>query len=230
MKAFLGQLSLKYIGPKIWSDIPKNLKCLWPYSFEKQYKNVLLSRQNSCWFSFHLLVTLYYFDAPLFLYIFYLYSCSPHAPVHKHVFLSLSCCFVCLFISDLDSMHFVTYIFLLCMWNVFNQNLICSGNRAGWKLDPRGLSPTLCDSNMSEHNHQFAKPGACFYIFLNTKLISALCCCCSCCIHVTSWFESRKCMNKPLPRSCLACFAIFDHSVVTRPTLRRARLGDACNN
>jgi len=30
MKTFLGQLSLKYIGPKIWSDIPENLKSLSP--------------------------------------------------------------------------------------------------------------------------------------------------------------------------------------------------------
>jgi len=29
----------------------------------------------------------------------------------------------------------------------------------GWlgELDPLGLLPTLCDSNMLEHNHQFAK-------------------------------------------------------------------------
>jgi len=44
----LGQLSLKYIGPKIWSDIPENLKYFSPYSFGKQYENVLSSWQNSC--------------------------------------------------------------------------------------------------------------------------------------------------------------------------------------
>jgi len=38
MKTSLGQLSLKYVGPKIWSDIPENLKSLSPYSFGKQYK------------------------------------------------------------------------------------------------------------------------------------------------------------------------------------------------
>ena len=42
---------------KIRSDIPGNLKSFPPYSFAKQYKNVLLSRQNSCWFSFCMLVT-----------------------------------------------------------------------------------------------------------------------------------------------------------------------------
>jgi len=49
MKTSLGQLSLKYIGPKIWSNIPENLKSS-PYSFGKQYKSVLLlvSCQNSC--------------------------------------------------------------------------------------------------------------------------------------------------------------------------------------
>jgi len=42
MKSSLGQLSLKYIGLKVWSNIPENLKSSSPYSFGKQYKNVLL--------------------------------------------------------------------------------------------------------------------------------------------------------------------------------------------
>jgi len=46
MKTSPGQLSLKYIGSKIWSNIPENLKSF--SSFAKQYKNVLLSFQNSC--------------------------------------------------------------------------------------------------------------------------------------------------------------------------------------
>jgi len=57
MKTTLGQLSLKYIGPKIWSNIPENLKLSWLYSFGKKYKKVLLSCQNSCWSSFYMLVT-----------------------------------------------------------------------------------------------------------------------------------------------------------------------------
>ena len=57
MKTSLGQLSLKYIGPRIWSNIPENLKSLRPYSFAKQYKNVLLSWKNSCWLSFYMLIT-----------------------------------------------------------------------------------------------------------------------------------------------------------------------------
>jgi len=48
METSLDQLSLKYIGPKIWSDILENLKSLSPYSFGKQYKNVMRSCQNFC--------------------------------------------------------------------------------------------------------------------------------------------------------------------------------------
>jgi len=38
MNTSLGQLSLKYIGPKIWSNIPEKLKSSSPYSFGKKYK------------------------------------------------------------------------------------------------------------------------------------------------------------------------------------------------
>jgi len=47
MKTSLGQLSLKYIGPKIWSNIPEKLKSSLPYSYGKKYKKVLLSCQTS---------------------------------------------------------------------------------------------------------------------------------------------------------------------------------------
>ena len=67
MKTSLGQLSLKYIGPKIWSNIPEKLKSSSPYSFGKKYKKVLLSCQTSCWSSFYMLVT--------FCLILFLYSC-----------------------------------------------------------------------------------------------------------------------------------------------------------
>jgi len=53
MKTSLGQLSLKYIGSKIWSNIPEKLKLSSPYSFGKKYKKVLLSCQTSCWSSFY---------------------------------------------------------------------------------------------------------------------------------------------------------------------------------
>jgi len=48
MNTSLGQLSLKYIGPKIWSNISEKLKSSSPYSFGKKYKKVLLSCQTSC--------------------------------------------------------------------------------------------------------------------------------------------------------------------------------------
>ena len=67
MKTSLGQLSLKYIGLKIWSNIPEKLKSSSPYSFGKKYKKVLQSCQTSCWSSFYMLVT--------FCLIFVLYSC-----------------------------------------------------------------------------------------------------------------------------------------------------------
>jgi len=38
MKTSLGQLSLKYIGPKIWSNIPENLISS-RYSFGNKYKS-----------------------------------------------------------------------------------------------------------------------------------------------------------------------------------------------
>jgi len=78
LKTSLGQLSLKYIGPKIWSDIPENLKSSSPYSFGKQYKNVLLSCENSCWSLFYVLVT---FCNTVLMPRFspiYLYICWPH--------------------------------------------------------------------------------------------------------------------------------------------------------
>ena len=42
----LGQVSPKYIGPKIWSNIPEKLKSSSPYSFGKKYEKVLLSCQT----------------------------------------------------------------------------------------------------------------------------------------------------------------------------------------
>jgi len=55
MKTPLGQLSLKYIGPKIWSNITEKLKSSSPYSFGKKYKSPAI--------------------LPDFLLIFVLYAC-----------------------------------------------------------------------------------------------------------------------------------------------------------
>ena len=57
MKTSLGQLSLKCIGPKIWSNILEYLKSSPPYSFGKKYEKVLLSCPNFCCSSFYMLVT-----------------------------------------------------------------------------------------------------------------------------------------------------------------------------
>ena len=56
MKTSLGQPSLKYIGPKIWSNIPEKLKSPSPYFFGKKYK-------KSCYLAIN------------FLLIFVLYAC-----------------------------------------------------------------------------------------------------------------------------------------------------------
>jgi len=79
--------------------------------------------------------------------------------------------------------------------------------KAGWDLDPGGLSPTL----VSLYFHPwlyFHKPLFIYilyfhlmfiYIFINMKSICDLWCfcICPCCIRVISWFESPKRMNKP---------------------------------
>jgi len=110
MKTCLVQLSLKHIGLKIWSNIPENLKSFSPYSFGKQCKNVLLSCQNSCWFSFCMLV--------IFCNIVLMpQSASYHLGlqlltpplVHRHAFHTL---FLSCFFAYFTSMHFVTFLLL----------------------------------------------------------------------------------------------------------------------
>ena len=91
MKTSLGQLALKYVGPKIWSDIPENLKLSSPYSFGKKYKKILLSCQTSCWSSFYMLVTFYNIALmPLFS----LLSTSTVTHAFPHCF---CCCFYAYF-------------------------------------------------------------------------------------------------------------------------------------
>ena len=89
-----GSVSLKYIGPKIWSNIPEKLKSSSPYSSGKKYKKVLLSCQTSCWSSFYMLVT---FCNIALMPLFSLLSTSivTHpTPVHRHAFPH---CFLLLF-------------------------------------------------------------------------------------------------------------------------------------
>ena len=101
MKTTLGQLSLKYIGPKIWSN--KNWNRLRLIHLAKNIK-VLLSCQTSCWSSFYMLVTFclifvlyachilqYCADATIFPPI-YLYSYSPHPQHIGMLFPTVFCC------------------------------------------------------------------------------------------------------------------------------------------
>ena len=53
------------------------------------------------------------------------------------------CCFYIYFTWRWFDDFYYFYYFLL---NVLNQNFVCASSRAGWELDPGGLSPTLCDS------------------------------------------------------------------------------------
>jgi len=86
---------LKYIGPKIWSNILEKLKSSSPYSFGKTYKKVLLSCQTSWWSSFYILVP---FCNIALMPLFSLLSTSivTHpTPVHRHAFPH---CFLLLFL------------------------------------------------------------------------------------------------------------------------------------
>ena len=111
----------------------------------KQYKNALLSRQKSCWFSFYMLVTFCNIVLmPLFSLLLLPLQLLTPRPVHRHAFLPLFlCCCFCLFY--LTSIRCILLHFLLLVKRL-QLIFVCASNRAGWELDPGGLSPTLCDS------------------------------------------------------------------------------------
>ena len=104
MKISLGQLSLKYIGPKIWSNIPEKLKSTSHYSFGKKYKKFcylarlrvdlrFICLSHSVWPSFYILVT---FCNIVLIPLFSLLSTSTvthPTPVHRH---ALPHCFLLL--------------------------------------------------------------------------------------------------------------------------------------
>ena len=112
-----------------------------------------------------------------------------------NVFLLCFLLFFCLLIlSDVDWMHFVFFYY---MWNVFNLKLISASSRAGWAVNPYGLSPTLCDLNMLDHStfsnlkslmllyfHQHAV-NFCPVISLFFLLLTC----------IVSWFVLQKYMN-----------------------------------
>ena len=117
MKKSLGQLSLKYIDPKIWSNIPEKLKSSSPYSFAKNIKNsCYLARlpvdlrfaclSHSVLSSFCVLVTFCIFP-PI-----YLYSCLPHLLYIGMLCPSFLLLFLCLFHLTLIS-RFLSLLLLL---------------------------------------------------------------------------------------------------------------------
>jgi len=168
-----------YAGLKIWYDNFENLKYFSAYSFGKQYKNVLLSCQISCWSSFYMLVT---FCNVLLMPLFYLYSCSVQPLYIGMLFPHCFLLFFLLVFPDFDSMHFVTFYYL---WNVFNSKLVCASNRAGWELNPSGLSPTFVSQHVRTRSLNCENENFwCFYILINMKLLCDLWCyrISSCCI------------------------------------------------
>jgi len=89
-----------WVSPKIWYNIPENPKTFSPYSFAKQYKKVLLSCQNSCWFSFHMLVTFFNIVLmPLLSLLSFSLSLQllTTPPVHRHALHALFLCCCCFF-------------------------------------------------------------------------------------------------------------------------------------
>ena len=143
MKTSLGQLSLKYIGPKIWSSIPEKLKSSSPYSFGKKYlKKVLLSCQTSCWSSFYILVTFCNIALMPLLSLLSTSIVAHPTPCRLHMHAFPHCFFVVVFMlisPDVDLTLFIT----TCKTSSIE---ICVSSSAGWELDPSGLSPTLRDS------------------------------------------------------------------------------------
>jgi len=142
------------------------------------------------------------------------------------------CCFVYIFLPDVDSMHFVT---LYHMWNVFTQKLTYAYNRADWVVDPfawiiYGVLTTLCHclwsmcSNMLEHNNLLNLKLGCFYILTSIQLIYAfyfvlfpmLVNC------VIAWFENKIAWIKPLPYRSV----VFNLSNPGEPYSYRYCLGD----
>ena len=47
MNTSLGQRSLTFLGPKVWSEVPEHLKTMSAYGFKKQYKRFLLSKKQT---------------------------------------------------------------------------------------------------------------------------------------------------------------------------------------
>jgi len=87
MKTSLGQLSLKYVGSKIWSHLPGKLKSLSLIHLEHNINTSCYFAKISVDFRFICLSLFCNIVDPLiFPCIFYLYSCLPQPPVRRHAF------------------------------------------------------------------------------------------------------------------------------------------------
>ena len=130
MKTSMGQLTLKYIGPEIWTDI----LILSHYSFGNKYKYSLLSCLNSCWFSFHVC----HFSAILFSVSLIFLKSLPlqllNPPlVHRHAFPCICCCcFVYLF--------YLTWFDEFCY---FSYNTCEKSSMKNWFMLATGMAEQL---------------------------------------------------------------------------------------
>ena len=151
MKTSLGQVSIKYSGPNIWSDIPENLKFNRLIHLERNIKTLYhvarISVDLRCTCLSHSAIL---FFMPLFLHSITHYTCSPH-PIcvgmlspHRSLFAAFLNYFTWHWFDD-----FITY------WLIVKHpqlNLVSTSHKACWELDPGGLSPTLGDSTRYDTN------------------------------------------------------------------------------
>jgi len=153
MKTSLGQLSLMYIGPRLWSEIPENLKT-FIFLIWKTIQNVLFSYHYASW-SVILVFVLFFCKfvhsasfsaAPLTI-----PSVQLILPVHGHAFHPLDF-FLYSCGALLISMYWPDY----CIFHdIFSYPLkrlqfsigLCQ-QQGGWWVDPLGLSPTVFVSDM----------------------------------------------------------------------------------
>ena len=170
MKMSLDHLSLKYVGPKISSDIPENLKSPSIYQLGKNILTFWYLTKIPVDFRFMCvslvcnIVLMSHFPLPRISFTFC--SFSPHPPARSHVFLHCFCrCFVYFIWHWFDAFYFFSFITcetcLIKNWFVLTQ---------GWlRAWPIWSFSTLCDSNMLEHNRQFAQHWVSYvFIFSST--------------------------------------------------------------
>ena len=195
--------------PKLWCKVSENLKSLSSFWFGPQHKNVLFSCQCPNLFFIHTF-------APVFCncaqqYFFFMQTVHPTSghpilSIHRHAFILCAVCFSLMlcFVSNFCLMFRLLYFvisFCLFTLNVFDLVLIYGNNRVSWGVDPQGLSPTFCVSNIYfTQIFRFPKSSTAFIIlffmkmqliFLSLRFVLSLYWC-------YLWFESQKTgINKP---------------------------------